>query len=177
MQKLKIPVTVDIKKAAQHEISYKGYIVLSELKRLTQSLTAVQGDVDVNVETGKDQQGLNFLKGEAQVKVATVCQRCSEDMTLDLTASFAYSPVKPGAQDDEDNQLPDWYDAIEINEFGEVDLRKLIEDELILCLPIIPSHEAQDCPATGREMTWGEIEEVEEEKPNPFAVLEQLKRK
>lgn len=178
MQKLKIPVTLDIKKAAQHETSYKGIIVLKELKRLTPSLVADQGEVDVEIQTGKDRQGLIFLKGQAQVEVASVCQRCNENMTIDLTATFAYSPVKPGAQDDdEDNQLPDWYDAIEINEFGEVELRKLIEDELMLGLPIIPMHDEQDCPAADRQTSWGKIEEVVEEKPNPFAVLEQLKRK
>lgn len=176
-QKLKIPVTLDVKKAAKHETRYQGYIVLNRLKRLTQSLSADQGDIDVDVQTGKDQQGLLFIKGDAQVEAITVCQRCNENMTIDLNTSFAYSPVKAGAENDEDNQLPDWYDAIEINEFGEIDLRKLIEDELILSLPLICMHDEADCPASDRKMSWGEIKEIKEEKPNPFAVLEQLKRK
>ncbi|MFT5164325.1 MAG: hypothetical protein ACI9FJ_002926 [Alteromonadaceae bacterium] len=177
MQKLKIPITLDIKKAAQHQTSYSGYVLLTQMKRLTQSLSDNQGDVDVNVQTGKDHQGLLFLKGDAQVKANSVCQRCNESMTIDLTASFAYSPVKAGVLEDEENQLPDWYDTIEINEFGDIELIKLVEDELMLSLPIIPMHDEQDCSAADRQVTWGEIEEVEEEKPNPFAVLEQLKRK
>jgi uncharacterized protein len=177
MQKLKIPVTLDVRKVAQHQTSYKGYVALAQLKRLTQSLTCTEGDVDVNIQTGIDERGLNFLKGEATVAGQVVCQRCNENMTLDLAAEFAYSPVKAGYEDDEDNQLPEYYEPVQVNEFGEIALRDLIEDELILEVPLITMHDEQDCPAAGRDMSWGEIEEeVVEEKPNPFAVLKQLKR-
>jgi uncharacterized protein len=179
MQKLKIPVTLDVRKSAQHQICYKGVVALVQLKRLTQSLTCTEGDVDVNIQTGTDERGLTFLKGDAKVVGQAVCQRCNDKMTLNLVTEFIYSPVKPGYDEDEDeeNQLPEYYDAIEVNEFGEIGLRDLIEDELILEVPLITVHDEQVCPAAGRDMTWGEIEEeIVEEKPNPFAVLKQLKR-
>jgi uncharacterized protein len=177
MQKLKIPITLDVKKAAQHETCYEGIFVLKQLKRLIVNLTADQGNVDVKVQTGKDERGLTFLKGSARVSVSAICQRCSENMCFDLKCDFAYSPVKRGYEEDEENQLPDYYDPLDVNEFGEVSLRDLIEDELLLSLPLIVKHSLQDCSAADREMTWGKIEEVvEEEKPNPFAVLKQLKR-
>lgn len=176
MQKLKIPVTLDVKKSAQHEISYEGYIVAAELKRLTKSLVSADGDVDVKLQTGTDPRGLNFLKGQVRVSVALTCQRCNENLNIDLESDFAYSPVKIGYEEDEENQLPDYYEPIFINEFGEIALRDLIEDELILDIPLIAMHDEQDCSAAGRNMTWGKIEEVVEEKPNPFAVLKQLKR-
>jgi uncharacterized protein len=177
MQKQKIPVTLDVKKAAMHDTCYEGYIVLAQLKRLTSSLGSDEGNVDVKVQTGVDEQGLNFLKGQAQVTISLTCQRCNETMPVDLTTDFAFSPVKIGYVEDEENQLPDHYDPIMINEFGEIGLRDLVEDELILDIPLIAMHDEQDCPATGSNMTWGKIEEeVVEQKPNPFAVLKQLKR-
>ena len=145
MQKLKIPVTLDVRKAAVHDNRYEGYIVLAQLKRLTASLGTIEGNVDVIVKTGTDDQGLNFLKGEAQVTVKLTCQRCNEDMPVDLTADFAYSPVSIGYEEDEENQLPDHYDPIMVNEFGEIGLRDLIEDELILDIPLI----ASGCPKFG----------------------------
>jgi uncharacterized protein len=176
MQKLKIPVTLDVKKVAQHETCYEGYIVLALLKRLTSSLASDIGDVDVKLQTGIDPRGLAFLKGQVRVSTQSICQRCNQNVDIDLQSDFAYSPVKIGYDEDEENQLPEYYDPIFINEFGEIGLRDLIEDELILDVPLIAMHDEQDCPASGKDMTWGKIEEVVEEKPNPFAVLKQLKR-
>ena len=40
-------------------------------------------------------------------------------------------------------ELPSYYDAIELDENGEVNLRELVEDELILAIPLIPRHELE----------------------------------
>ena len=178
MQKLKMPVTLDVRKAAQHSTSYEGYMVLAGLKRFTQDLNNNEGDVDIKMQTGFDEQGLAFVKGEAKTQVTLTCQRCNEDMNIDLHCEFAWSPVKPGYDDDGEAALPEYYEPVEVNEFGEIDLRALVEDELILSLPIIPMHDVQDCPARDMPTSYGKIDdEVETEtKPNPFAVLNQLKR-
>lgn len=177
MQKQKIPVTLDVRKAAVHETRYEGYIVLAQLKRLTSGCVSDEGDVDVVLQTGVDPQGLSFLKGQAKTKVKMTCQRCNEDMSIDLTADFAYSPVSADYLEDEDNPFPDHYEPLVVNEFGEVRLKEVIEDELILDVPLIPKHDDVDCSASDMEMSWGEIEEeVVEQKPNPFAVLDKLKR-
>lgn len=177
MQKQKIPVTLDVKKAAVHGTRYEGYIALAHLKRLNENCVSDEGDVDVVLETGFDPQGLAFLKGQAKTTVTVICQRCNENMSIDLTADFAYSPVSAGFVEDEENPLPERYDPIIVNEFGEISLREVIEDELILDIPLIPKHDLKDCKVSDVDMSWGEIEEeVVDEKPNPFAVLKQLKR-
>jgi uncharacterized protein len=177
MQKQKIPVTLDVRKAAVHSTRYEGYVVLAQLKRLTELCVSDKGDVDVVLETGVDPQGLSFLKGQAKTTVEVICQRCNENMSIDLTADFAYSPVSADFVEDEDNPFPEHYEPLVVNEFGEVRLAEIIEDELILDIPLIPKHDEADCSASDMQMSWGEIEEeVEEEKPNPFAVLNQLKR-
>ena len=177
MQKQKIPVTLDVKKAAIHGTRYEGYIVFAQLKRLTQLCVSGLGDVDVVIETGFDPQGLCFLKGQAKATVTVICQRCNENMIIDLTADFAFSPVSANYVEDEEEPFPERYDPIVVNEFGEVNLTEMIEDELILDIPLIAKHDEQDCPAAKMQMTWGEIDEqVVEQKPNPFAVLKELKR-
>ena len=177
MQKLKMPVTLDVRKAAQHATVYEGYVELAKMKRFVEDLQSSEGNIDVKVQTGFDEQGLAFLKGEAQIEVVTICQRCNENMNLALNSEFAYSPVKPGYDDESDESLPEYYEAVEVNEFGEIDLRALIEDELILSMPLIAKHDEQDCPASKMPLSYGEIDEQEiETKPNPFAVLNELKR-
>ena len=79
--------------------------------------------------------------------------------------------VVEDAEDAED--IPSYYDIIELDENGEVNLRELVEEEFLLSIPLIPRHELEDCPASA-DSVWGELPE-ELEKPNPFDVLKQLK--
>ena len=54
------------------------------------------------------------------------------------------------------------------------DLHSLIEDELLLALPLIPMHDV--CPEPVR-MSAGELpESAETEKPHPFAALAALRK-
>jgi uncharacterized protein len=71
--------------------------------------------------------------------------------------------------------LPEAYEPAEVNEFGEIDLTQLIEDELILALPQIPMHDDDECFMHSSDMSVGVIPEAEE-RPNPFAVLKSLKK-
>ena len=64
--------------------------------------------------------------------------------------------------------------------FSEIftDARKFQKmDELILAMPLVARHAPEDCSVDRDAMTWGEIEEDEKPSDNPFAVLQELKRK
>ena len=66
---------------------------------------------------------------------------------------------------------------VDLNEYGEIDLIQLVEDEFILNLPQIAKHEEADCSVKSDNLVFGEIpEEIVEEKPNPFDVLKNLKK-
>jgi len=175
MQKVKIPVTLDPVKAAQKRSDYEGIIVLSTLSRLSESLLSNDGDVTVRIECGTDQQGLTVLQGTATCLVSVKCERCGEAMPLTLDCSFAYTPVN-GDDDAALELIPERYDVIERDEHGEINLRQLIEDELILTLPLYPMHAPEDCSVNPDGMSFGDIG-PEPEKPNPFAVLQELKKK
>ena len=64
----------------------------------------------------------------------------------------------------------------ERDEHGEINLRQLIEDELILTLPLFPMHDVANCKVDPTNMSFGDIG-PEPEKPNPFAILQELKKK
>jgi len=53
-----------------------------------------------------------------------------------------------------------------------LDLRDLIEDELLLAMPIVPRHEVCPEPLVAAAGDDGLVED----KPNPFAALAGLKR-
>lgn len=69
------------------------------------------------------------------------------------------------------------YDALEVGE-EPLDLLALVEDELLLALPIVPAHDPEVCqhPAGFVVEDEPESSEVEDKRPNPFSVLAQLKR-
>lgn len=72
--------------------------------------------------------------------------------------------------------MPEAYEPIDVDEFGEVDLLAMVEDEIILVLPIAPVHDSEHCEVSEVDIVFGKLPE-EVEKPNLFAVLASLKRK
>ncbi len=96
--------------------------------------------------------------------IELVCQRCLQSMKQEIAirSHFLIAPNEEvaAALDDDDA-----YDAI----VGAADfnLDALIEDEVILALPIAPRHEV--CPDGERNVSRGD------RKPSPFAALAALK--
>lgn len=172
MQKVKIPVTLDPAKAVQKRSSYEGVIPFDSLARLREVVVSKQGDVEVNIHCKKDEQGLDVISGHAEAHVDLICQRCNEELGLDLALDFAYSPI---GLDESSEHLPQRYEAAELDEDGEINLHQLVEDELILAIPIVPMHEEASCKYSDKPLSFGEIEAIDD-KPNPFDILKQLKK-
>jgi len=170
MNNLKLPITIDPFRSAQRGLTCEGVFKLSGMNRLLAmcetSSEQVKGKFDFNV----DERGLNVISGTGSALVKLTCQRCTETFEHKLSADFVFSPVK---NDEAAAELPSYYDAIELDENGEVNLLELVEDEFLLSIPLIPRHEPKDCLAPA-DSVWGKLPE-ELEKPNPFDVLKQLK--
>jgi len=173
MQKVKIPRTVDPVKAAQKRLDYEGIIQVSLFKRLEESVEGVKRDAEVSLSFGMDEQRLVVISGKANIDVDLECQRCNEVFAHRCEISFKCTPYREGHED----ETPEEYDLVDLNEYGELDLIQLVEDEFILALPQIPMHDEADCSVKSDNMVFGEIpDDVEDSKPNPFDVLKSLKR-
>ena len=170
MKNLKLPITIDPYKSAQRRLVCDGVYNLLEMNRLLAVSESRSEQVKVDAKFDVDERGLVVISGTGSALVALTCQRCTETFEQLLEVNFSFSPVKNVEEADE---LPSYYDAIELNENGEVNLLELVEDELLLIIPLIPRHELKDCQATA-DSVWGELPE-ELDKPNPFDVLKQLK--
>ncbi len=174
MQKVKIPRSVDPAKAAQKRLDYDGIIQASLFKRLLESVEGVKRDAKVSLSFELDEQRLVVISGKANVEVDLECQRCNEVFAHECDIQFTYTPNK-GEKSEENT--PEEYDLVDLNEYGELDLIQLVEDEFILGLPQIAMHDQADCSVNSNNLVFGDLpEEVEEEKPNPFEVLKNLKR-
>lgn len=167
MQEVRLPVTIEPTRAAQKRLCYKGVVPAARFQRLAE-MAGVQKDVNVSLECDIDPEGRAVLKGQIDTRLQLECQRCNGNFMQDFSVQFSYSPSKG------DEELPEAYEPIELDENGEVNLHLLIEDELMLALPIVAMHPPAECGVNSDELVYGDIEPADE-RPNPFAVLKQLK--
>jgi uncharacterized protein len=170
MKNIKLPITIDPYKSSQRRLVCEGAFELSGMNRLLEVCEPCSGQVKVSVKFNVDELGLVVITGQGSTAVTLSCQRCTQAFDHALEVNFTFSPVKKA---EDAAELPSYYDAIELDENGEVNLRELVEDELLLEIPLIPMHQPKDCQAPS-DSVWGELPE-ELDKPNPFDVLKQLK--
>ena len=119
--------------------------------------------------------GQCWLHVTAQVRMPLVCQRCmgAVDMPLEVERSFRFVADEATAER-EDEEAEE--DVLVLS--PQFDLIGLIEDELLMALPLVPRHEP-DCPAPVQlsAQDAGFDEAGSQGRPHPFAALAQLKRK
>jgi len=109
-----------------------------------------------------------WLHLRADARLALVCQRCLAPVEAQVHAERSFQFVSgedAAAQLDADSED----DVLALTR--SLDLRELVEDELLLALPLVPRHEV--CPQP-LPMAHGAAEE--EARANPFAALAALKR-
>ncbi|WP_113905795.1 23S rRNA accumulation protein YceD [Aliidiomarina celeris] len=172
MQKVRIPITVDPVRSAGKGLSFEGVVPSGNLNRLQEMLLSPCNDPEVFVVFDRDEQNIVYFRGSAKVDVSLTCQRCNEPMSVLVNAEFQYAPVNKKVKAED---LPEYYDAAEMNELGEVSLHEIVEDELIIALPLVAMHTDENCAIDRNTMTFGELP-PEAEKKNPFAVLQELKK-
>ncbi|MGJ8680938.1 23S rRNA accumulation protein YceD [Paraglaciecola sp.] len=175
MQKVKLPKQVDPVKSANKRSEYRGVMATADMPRLLESVVNVAEEVDVEVKFLKDEQGLTYFQGHMACLTSLLCERCNEAFEHQIDVSFCFSPMQSSEKEDDKVELPDIYEPVEVNDHGEVNLLQIFEDELILSLPIVALHAEKDCNQKRDNMSFGKIEPVNE-RPNPFAVLKELKR-
>ncbi len=149
MQKVKIPRTVDPAKSAQKRLDYDGIIQASLFKRLAETTEGVKRDAEVSLSFDIDEQRLVVISGKANIEVDLECQRCNEVFTHMCEVEFLYTPYYGEKTEEE---APEIYDLVDLNEYGELDLIQLVEDEFILTLPQIAMHDDADCSVDSNNM-------------------------
>ena len=109
----------------------------------------------------------------AEVALPMICQRClgPVDVTVQFEREFRFVATEEiaEAQDEESEE-----DLLVLSR--DFNLLDLIEDELLMALPVVPKHSI--CPdAVKLQVADPDFADDVDEKPNPFAVLGQLKKR
>ncbi len=142
---------------------------LQPFERAVSMLLNEHGALEVNLQFNTDESGIPVLNGSLQAQVQLPCQRCMEAMEVSLDSEFNMALIQDEA---EEETLPEQYEPLLVDE-KQFSLKDFIEDELILAIPVVVSHEAHACSAS--QYLQDETELEEQERENPFQILEQLK--
>jgi len=177
MFETRLPVHIDPLRMAETRRLLQGTLALAEMARLGESLQDTQGEVQVSLEFGIDNEGIRFIRGHVQATVSLICQRCLEAMRYPLDSEFLLGLVRSTA---EAEKLPSQYEPLVVED-EPLFLRDIIEDELLLALPIVAMHAPEECSADLNVAP--QPEQAQEDKDtgatagnNPFAVLADLKK-
>lgn len=140
-----------------------GRIPVVRLERLTDLLLDASGDLQCELVGMAGRYG-NFIQLSVQGQLTLQCQRCLTPVVLPLQVSAKLKLIAPGAEWPEDDLEDDESDIIESG--SEMPVLSLVEEEVLLALPIVPMHEACEPPAdAGKNL-----------ESSPFAVLAKLKK-
>ncbi len=163
-----IPAQLDPRRLADRGMRLEGDIPLTKLERVSQITADTTGFVHVVLLFERDEQKQVVVQLELEAELAMICQRCLEQAKVKVSESYRYVVINPNPAVD---IQPSGYDILEVGEHP-LDVYELIEDELLLALPVVPMHSPGEC-----QHPPGYVEQAAaEEKDNPFSVLAQLKR-
>lgn len=159
------PILIDSLDFAKQRRQLSGVIAMADLPRTHDLLANTDGSLTWSLAGGADALSRPTLHLRVCADVQLVCQRCLTAMPFRLEADtvltvFLYEDRLEAACEDDDA-----LDAVLAE--PEFNVLALIEDEVLLGLPIVARHE--HCEPEVRLGGSG--------KPNPFAVLASLKRK
>lgn len=171
MSSAPFPERVDVVKLFARNGSISAALPLARLKRLVASLADDSGQVAVELEFGHDEEGRQLLTGTLDSAVRVLCQRCLQEMDLDLHSDLHLLVLD---SDEKVQELPETEDAVVMDE-SELDVAALIEDELILSLPLVPMHADPACNEVFNALKQDSSAANGGDRSNPFAVLAGLK--
>ena len=165
-----IPDTVDAWRMVTARRTFQGSLPVAGLSRLVEALADPTGTVDYDVEFGRDELGVAFFAIRARTELRLTCQRSLEPFALPVAIDTRLGLI---VREEEEAGLPPGYEPL-LLESAEFNPADVIEDELLLALPLIAVKPGLE----ESEASWstGPDEAPEPERKNPFAVLDRLKK-
>jgi uncharacterized protein len=166
-----LPSQIDPRKLAVQGALLEGHIPVGDLTRLSLSVEAITGPLNVSIKFGLDESKQQIATGSAAVSVKVICQRCLDLMTINLVSDFALQII---CSEDQITSVAPNYEPWVVND-RIADLVSVIEDELLLALPIVNYHPIGECSGDAFQNTAVDSTE-EPDNYSPFSILKQLKK-
>lgn len=162
------PNLIDPKVFADEKRKLQGSFLLGELDERVWSHdypVDKQTRVLFTLEGGRDRLQRPFLDLTVSADMPLTCQRCMQPMVFDLSEACRIVLFENEESLDKAMLADEELEGMLMQ--SETDVRELLEDQVLMALPYSPLHET--CGSASPE-------KVNQDKPNPFAVLAGLKK-
>ena len=149
---------------------FEGEIPLAKLDRLHDLLypgnrAEPEHSIDVRFEFLRNEYDLPMVRGRLKTRLELECQRCLDPLEIPLELDFQ---LMVDASDDlvRSSSVDTLY-----SDDGYIDIYTVVEDELILAIPLVALHDDRACNEHWRHPEQSEAAVTD----NPFSVLRKLK--
>ena len=159
-----LPDQLKLFKFAKKEVSLTGQYRITDFPRISEITSRKTGNIDVDLSFYLENDKTPCVDGIIKLDIQLPCQRCLEELHIALNVNFALAFVKHEQEVEELGPLYEIY----LTDKDELTTIDLITDEILLSIPMIPTHD-YDCNA---EINKQEI--VEEKTENPFAIIKNI---
>ena len=163
-----LPETLDAWRMVAARREFEGRVPLSSMPRLREALVDAEGEVAFALEFDRDAMRIPYVELRIDAGLPLQCQRSLQRFLLPVRVVQRLGLV--GEEADE-AALPEGYEALVLPEDGALRPLELIEDELILAVPMVPVKPGSESV----ERDWP-VSAEEEVRANPFAGLAALKK-
>ncbi|MBT5979459.1 MAG: hypothetical protein HN771_02740 [Gammaproteobacteria bacterium] len=161
-----LPKTIKLFKFARKEASLHGDYKIATMPRISEIARNTEDRVKVDLSFYLENDKTPCIKGIIDTKIILDCQRCLEAFPVELKINFNLAFVR---YEDQAEELDSGFEVYVIGEEEDLDSIDLITDEILLTIPMAPSHDF-DC-----NLKIDKEEIVEEIRKNPFDVLKNIK--
>jgi uncharacterized protein len=139
----------DLESLADREGVLSGELQLSKLTRLVGMLHSDAGSVRASLKFGQRRDGWPEVELTYTAALELTCQRCLEPFRRELAGRAKVVLVDAGSAP---AAVPEGYEPFELAD-GRFSPAELIEDELIVSMPLAPKHERlEDCDSVARSL-------------------------
>lgn len=160
-----LPKILDIRRLIDRQESVSGVVPVGRLSRITLPFSPSK-DVAVEMRLANDDPTRPKLVGAVSTQVTAICQRCLEEMVVDIEKHF--DVVLRDGGDQQDEIADESEDVIDLQD-EKLNIDQFVEDEVMLGCPMVPLHDDERCHAIE-----GEPAPKTDEKRQPFVGLAEL---
>jgi len=191
----RLPQFIDYIRYTDAKKTIKGDLRLSDCNRLAELLSPDMREklndsnaefshvIHLQLDFGIDDYANRYIKGYITTSLLLTCQRCMQAMEHPVEINLALAFIK---NKDDEQEIAGLYDSYYIENSEPIDFYALVEDEVILSLPLIAKHQDENCISMAQDVNNKQVDDIdiafaeaeeEAKKKNPFAILQQLKTK
>jgi uncharacterized protein len=145
----------------------RATVAIADLQRLHDTLFDQSGEISYSLAGAVNRDGIASLRLEIAADLLMTCQRCLGPVKFRLKSARNFELVPQTQALGDPAEEPDEVERIHAD--ANLDVDTLVEDETILCLPMVAAHDPGECNSP--------VAAVDESaKKSPFSSLAALKR-